>query len=527
MSRSSVFRSERFASNSASSEARSGPGMALDRSFSPRSIEGHQGFSQPVVYGNVGVRLDRACRGIPRGGPSRRRPGTNRMAPTVEFPAQCCPDCTDGRVFQTRSSYNDHLKRMHGQYWNKRGWIGFIGRPARRSRWDTLRSPPPAPRIAPPDVVVEASPPRAARGGVSPPRAVVQRDMPPPAADTGVSPPRAAVREASPPRFDVAEEVWSPRATEAGASLPRSAPALVTNATSQFAANAFPPTGTGIPANIGVLPPPVAANVGSVAAYGPVLGPWPVRRAEGEVDDAPLRTLSPPSRDTEVVSLPAASLGTVWTGDGRFPLSGLSRTAGFAPLSSRVDELDVRRRLGPPVERLQREIPLTRARDPPAAVDALSSPQEDVSIPPVQFQSQAAAMVVDMPPAQPSSPVACGDGHAEVVGVADSEPQAQSATRQWVRPRMKYEYITSAMRRRWLEGVSAVPSLTAELFAAYDPDCSMWELRNRIEHMVMARQDFCIYLHNWLRGRLAMPEADHRGILQELLHMMSFYGRLF
>jgi len=49
MPRSSIFRSERFASNSASSEAGSGPGMALDRSFSPRSVEGHQGFSQPVV----------------------------------------------------------------------------------------------------------------------------------------------------------------------------------------------------------------------------------------------------------------------------------------------------------------------------------------------------------------------------------------------------------------------------------------------------------------------------------------------
>ena len=55
-----MIRSERFASNSASSEAWSGPGMALDRSFSPRSIEGHQGFSQPVVDMSVGVGLDRA-----------------------------------------------------------------------------------------------------------------------------------------------------------------------------------------------------------------------------------------------------------------------------------------------------------------------------------------------------------------------------------------------------------------------------------------------------------------------------------
>ena len=55
----------------------------------------------------------------------------------------------------------------------------------------------------------------------------------------------------------------------------------------------------------------------------------------------------------------------------------------------------------------------------------------------------------------------------------------------------------------------------------------MWELRNRIEHMVMARQDFCIYLHNWLRGRLAVPEADNRGIMQEMEHMLSCFGRLY
>jgi len=190
--------------------------------------------------------LDRAGGHVPGGGPIRRRPGTNRMLPTVEFPAQCCPDCTDGRMFRTRSSYTEHLKRRHGQYWNKRGWIGFIGRPARRRRWDTPRSPLPAPCVAPPDVVVEASPPRAARGGVSPPRAVVQRDVPPPAAATaavGVLPPRAAEREASPPHFAVAEEVWSPRATEAGASLPHFAPASMMDAPSQLAATAFPSTG--------------------------------------------------------------------------------------------------------------------------------------------------------------------------------------------------------------------------------------------------------------------------------------------
>jgi len=150
----------------------------------------------------------------------------------------------DGRVFRTRSSYTEHLKRRHGQYWNKRWWIGFIGRPASRRLRDTPRSPPPPPCVAPQDIVAEASPPRAAAAGVSSPR--------------------AAEREASPPRFADGGEVWSPRAAEAGASLPRSAPATAMDAPSQLAATAFPPTGTGIPANIGVLPPPVIAAVGSV-----------------------------------------------------------------------------------------------------------------------------------------------------------------------------------------------------------------------------------------------------------------------
>jgi len=284
MPRSSIFRSERFASNSASSEAGSGPGMALNRSFSPMSVEGHQGFSQPVADRREDVGLDRAGGGIPAGGPIRRRPGTNRTAPTVEFPAQCCPDCTDGRVFVTRSSYTEHLKRRHGQYWNKRGWIGFIGRPARRRLRDTPRSPPPAPRAAQQGLVAEASPPRAARGGVLSPCAVVQMDVPPPAAAAavvaaaGASPPRAAVREASPPRLAGIQEVWLPRAAKAGALSPRFASAVAVDGPSQLAATALPPPGAGIPANIGILPPPVvAAAVGSVAAYGPVIGPWPVR----------------------------------------------------------------------------------------------------------------------------------------------------------------------------------------------------------------------------------------------------------
>jgi len=506
--------------------------MALDRSFSPRSVEGHQGFSQPVVEGRVDEGLDRAGGNVPADGPIRRRPGTNHTPPTVEFPAQCCLDCMDGRVFRTRSSYTEHLKRRHGQYWNKRGWIGFIGRPAKRRFRDTPRSPPPTPRAAQQEIVAEASPPRPTRGGVSPPRDIAQEDMPPPdaaaavAAAAGASPPRAATREASPPRLPEGQEVWSPRAAEAGASLPHFASAVAMDVPSQLAATALPPPGTGIPANIGILPPPVVAAVGSVAAYGPVIGPWPVRRAEGEGGDVPLRTLSPPSRDAGVVSLPPTSLGTVWTGDGRFPLSGLSRSAGFAPLFGRSDECDVQRRLGPPVERPPRDIPLTRAWDPPAAVDALPSPQVDISTPPIQLQSQAAAMVVDMPPAQLSNLVASGGGHMEVAEAAGDVPQAQPATQQWVRPPMKYKYITSALRPRWLEGVSAVPTLTQQLFTAYDPECSMWELRNRIEHMVMARGDFCVYLHDWLRGRLAMPEPDHRGIIHELVHMLTCFGKV-
>jgi len=105
-------------------------------------------------------------------------------------------------------------------------------------------------------------------------------------------------------------------------------------------------------------------------------------------------------------------------------------------------------------------------------------------------------------------------------------PHTQPATQQWVRPQMKYKYITSAMRQRWLEGVDAVPSLTQQLFTAYDPECSMWELRNRIEHMVMARGDLCVYLHDWLHGRLALPNPDFRGIIHELVHMLTCFGRM-
>ena len=58
MPRSSIFRSERFASTYASFEAGSGPGMALDRSFVPRSIEGHQGSCAPLLLsGTVVLRI--------------------------------------------------------------------------------------------------------------------------------------------------------------------------------------------------------------------------------------------------------------------------------------------------------------------------------------------------------------------------------------------------------------------------------------------------------------------------------------
>jgi len=246
MPQSSIFCSECFASTSASSEAGSWPGMALDRSFVPRSIEGHQGFSCPVAAEGYGGDQDRAGGGVPAGGPIRRRPGTNRTAPTVEFPAQCCPDCTDGRVFRTRSSYTGHLKCRHAQYWNKRGWIGFIGRPARRRFWDAPRTPPPAPLVAEQGIAVEALPPRATHVGVLPPRFVIQRDAPPPATAAGALPPRAAAREALPPRSANELEVWSPRAAVAGALSPRSALAVAMDAPSQPAVAVLPPAGTGI-----------------------------------------------------------------------------------------------------------------------------------------------------------------------------------------------------------------------------------------------------------------------------------------
>jgi len=101
-----------------------------------------------------------------------------------------------------------------------------------------------------------------------------------------------------------------------------------------------------------------------------------------------------------------------------------------------------------------------------------------------------------------------------------------SAAPQWARPPMRYRYITAAMEQHFLEGVDAVPSLTWQLFAAYDPSCTEWEFRNRIEHMVMERGDICAYIHHWLRGHLAVPQPDHRNILYELMHMLTCFGRV-
>ena len=91
---------------------------------------------------------------------------------------------------------------------------------------------------------------------------------------------------------------------------------------------------------------------------------------------------------------------------------------------------------------------------------------------------------------------------------------------------MQYKFITATMRQRFLEGVDAVPSLTQQLFTAYDLECTMWELRNRIEHMVMERGDVCVYVHQWLRGRLALPDPDYRGIIHELMHMLTCFGKI-
>jgi len=84
-----------------------------------------------------------------------------------------------------------------------------------------------------------------------------------------------------------------------------------------------------------------------------------------------------------------------------------------------------------------------------------------------------------MPPVPVSNPVASWGVQVEGAEAAGGSPHAPSAAQQWARPRMQYKYITAAMRQHILEGVDAVPSLTQQLFAAYDPECTMWELHNR------------------------------------------------
>ena len=120
-------------------------------------------------------------------GPIRRRPGTNYTEPTVAFPQQACPDCTDGHEFTTRSSYTQHLRR-YGLYWNRRGWYGSVGRPTNRGPRD--EASPQAPSAAGTLAPAEASPPRAAASGALAPRAV----------HPAVSAPRSVLLETSVPR---------------------------------------------------------------------------------------------------------------------------------------------------------------------------------------------------------------------------------------------------------------------------------------------------------------------------------------
>jgi len=51
--------------------------------------------------------------------PQRVR-GSNRMPPTVLFPAQQCSLCSDERMFTTCTSFTQHLK-LHKHFWSKKG----------------------------------------------------------------------------------------------------------------------------------------------------------------------------------------------------------------------------------------------------------------------------------------------------------------------------------------------------------------------------------------------------------------------
>jgi len=181
---------------------------------------------------------------------------------------------------------------------------------------------------------------------------------------------------------------------------------------------------------------------------------------------------------------------------GGFPLAGLSRRDGFAPLPGHGGERDVRSRLGPPVEQPPRVIPLTRARDPPAVEITPSSPQVDDPSPPLPFQSQAAASVSDMPAAS-AVDEASSSSWGERVELADAAGGLQcdpTAVPQWAWPAMRYRH----MRARFLEGAAALPSLAQQLFDQYDPGCTLEEFRNRLEYMVVQHGDVCAYLHRWV-----------------------------
>jgi len=47
----------------------------------------------------------------------RRRRNTRFTAPTVHFPAQQCPLCNLGRMFNTRNGFSNHLKEVHDSFW--------------------------------------------------------------------------------------------------------------------------------------------------------------------------------------------------------------------------------------------------------------------------------------------------------------------------------------------------------------------------------------------------------------------------
>jgi len=255
-----------------------------------------------------------------------------------------------------------------------------------------------------------------------------------------------------------------------------------------------------------------------------------LRRTVKEEDDGSFeRPTSLPSRDAGLATLqPVASGGDVSADDGGFPLAGLSRRDGFAPLPGRGGERDIRSRLGPPVERPPRVIPLTRVGDPPAAEIPPSSPQVDSPSPRLHFQSLAAAAVRNMPAASAADEASSSswEGHVELDDAAGELPCDLQNVPQWARLPLQYGHISEAMRARFLEGTAAVPSVAQQLFERYDPGCTLEEFRIRLEYMVVQRGDVCAYLRSWLSGRLAQPQLDVCSILHELTHMLKYYGKV-